>query len=81
MNKPKDPRIELAIAYREAGLDDKANELLAEMVREKTGGDFGAAKLAAARDDLDKAYDVMAKLADKLGIPRPTRPKRRPPRR
>lgn len=74
----RDKRLDLIIAYREAGLHEKANELAAEVLREQ-GLDILATpdykpKLDAIRKDID---DTMNKLADKLGVPRPSPRKRR----
>lgn len=48
-----DKRLELAVAYRAAGLFEKADALLAEIVREKTG----------VRSDL---HEISSELGDKL---------------
>ena len=72
----KDPRLDLIIAYREAGLHEKANDLVQEMLKEQTGANFDEMKnkLDQAGADLDNAVD---KLAAKLGLPKRTRRKRR----
>jgi pentatricopeptide repeat protein len=73
----KDKRLELIAAYREAGLHEKADELMAELFREQgiKPPDDIRAQMAKLRGDMDA---TMQKLRDKLGIiaPRPRKRKR-----
>lgn len=66
-------KLEMVAALREAGLNEKADELSKEVLMD-AGIDVDkiSNKLGQAKADLDNA---MNNLADKLGIPRP--PKRR----
>lgn len=64
-------QLQLITAYREAGLIDKADELAADMIKEETGQDPRnlSSRLKKIRTDLQTGMD---KLADKLGVPRPS---------
>ena len=73
----RDPRLDLIVAYREAGLAEKADALTQELLQEELGVTSSAglkAKADAILGDLDKAMDG---LADKLGVPRRPRKRRR----
>ncbi len=73
----RDPRLDLIVAYREAGLVEKADALTQELLQEELGVTSSAglkAKADAILGDLDKAMD---NLADKMGVPRrPRKPRR-----
>jgi hypothetical protein len=75
---PTDRRIELILAYREAGLDDKADALQKEMLAEHLGHkpkDFADVKADLAKMEARLA-DLADKVLDKIGAPRrPRRPK------
>lgn len=76
----RDPRLDLIMAYREAGLNEKADELTAEVLREQGLANPGEikAKLDAARADLDAAVDKLAKLGFPLTKhPRSTKRRKR----
>lgn len=72
----KDKRLELIAAYREAGLHEKADALVAEMFREHgiTPPSEAQARLNKLKSEMDATLN---KIHDKLGIPRKPPRKRR----
>lgn len=74
----RDPRLDLIIAYREAGLVEKADELTKEMLAEQgivsKSMDDISTQLKDMRETLDKR---MGEFYTKFGIPRQRKPKKR----